>query len=326
MTFRLLILALAFTLTGCLPEEDPWPLPEAPEEAYAEVALGEDYTRQVYFDLATGTATSRSIERWDLALSTSAEQPGIRLNGAKFVKAAPAGADFTATMTPEDYTYAADHPGGHPDSAAVRWQSLPSPVYLVDRGQLYYDGPERFFKLQVLAADDSGYTLRIGAPDDAEGQELTIPLDSTYSRMYWHRENGLLDEHAPPKDQWHLLISRYFHIYDSLPEGDPFRTYSVNGVLNHRAAGVRSLQVDTAEIPYAQAPDIDWRERQFPPAADVIGFDWKRYDFDEGYLMRGDRYYIVSTAEGAIYRLRLTDFLNAEGVKGHPAFTYQRIF
>ena len=49
----------------------------------------------------------------------------------------------------------------------------------------------------------------------------------------------------------------------------------------------------------------------------VIGYDWKIYDFDTGfYTIDPSATYILSDTEGYFYKLRFIDFYNENGEKG----------
>ena len=54
---------------------------------------------------------------------------------------------------------------------------------------------------------------------------------------------------------------------------------------------------------------------------DVIGYDWKEYDFDTGiYAIFPDHVFIVQDVEGYFYKLHFTDWYNAAGQRGNPRF------
>ncbi len=324
--YHFLFAFVLLSLTGCLPEEEPWDLPEAPEESFAEVAMGRDYDAQIYFDLATGEQTVVDVSTWDLAFVNDLSQPQIWMNGAKVMQAAQVDSDMKATIDPESVDVLPDIGHLDPDSGIINLSGLPSPVYLVDRGKIYHDDdPQRYFKLQVIAVSDAGYEIELALPEERSGTTVLIPLPDNNTATYWHFENGVVDA-APP--EWDLLFTRYMHSYDTLPEGDPFKYYSVTGALTHRWQGVQALEVVDEQfdaIPYAEAEHHDWLSEQWDMEANNIGFDWKRFDFDLGFVMRDDRYYIIRTEENALYKLKFTGFLNDQGVKGHPSFLCKRI-
>ena len=291
--------------------------------------MGEDYEQQIYFSLRTGEQVTRETEIYDLAFTNAPHAPGVWLNSAKLMRAAPTDASFEQSIDPKDFSTVPDNANWNPDTAAViQVQSLPSKVYLIERGPLFYAPDQSYFKLQVMAITDDAYTIRVAPPDAGTGETLTIPRnDSQYSCTYWHLDNGLTDV-APPDANWDLLFTRYYHTYDSLPDGDPFKYYGVTGALSNtwKNVQVKAISGEQAETkPYANADSLDWSAANWSPHANTIGFDWKIYDFEAGFIVRTDVYYLIRLAEGSIYKLKFTGFLNEAGVKGHPAFLYKRI-
>ena len=59
---------------------------------------------------------------------------------------------------------------------------------------------------------------------------------------------------------------------------------------------------------------------------DVIGFDWKKYDFTTGnYQADLKKCYLIRTQDNEYWKMRFVDFYNTNGVKGSPAFEFERI-
>ena len=66
--------------------------------------------------------------------------------------------------------------------------------------------------------------------------------------------------------------------------------------------------------------DLEMNER-----IDNPGYDWKTYNFDEGYYKVDlDRSYIFLTKEG-YYKLRFVDYIDDNGDRGAPKFEYQKL-
>ena len=60
--------------------------------------------------------------------------------------------------------------------------------------------------------------------------------------------------------------------------------------------------------------------------SDVIGYDWKYYDFDDGvYTIEPDHNYVIRDRDGFIYKLRYIDFYSDLGEKGYPTFEFVRL-
>ena len=64
----------------------------------------------------------------------------------------------------------------------------------------------------------------------------------------------------------------------------------------------------------------------FSNMADIIGFDWKYYDFgDNQYYIRPDLFFLLKDEKGFYYKVRMIDFYSQQGVKGTITLEYQRI-
>jgi hypothetical protein len=65
---------------------------------------------------------------------------------------------------------------------------------------------------------------------------------------------------------------------------------------------------------------------EFTTRADVIGYEWKDYNFDMGvYTIVPDMNYVIRDRDGYFYKLRFVDFYSDEGVKGFPTFEFVRL-
>src|SRR5690606_16212037 len=59
---------------------------------------------------------------------------------------------------------------------------------------------------------------------------------------------------------------------------------------------------------------------------DIIGFDWKKYNFTTGnYEADLKKCYIVRTQQNEYWKIHFIDFYNINGVKGSPSFEFERI-
>lgn len=63
----------------------------------------------------------------------------------------------------------------------------------------------------------------------------------------------------------------------------------------------------------------------FYKEAAIIGFDWKLYDFNLGYIIYENKYYALKDPAGFYYKIRFLDFYDSLGNKGACLFEYQRL-
>jgi hypothetical protein len=70
----------------------------------------------------------------------------------------------------------------------------------------------------------------------------------------------------------------------------------------------------------------DIADLEFSTRADLIGYDWKYYNFDAGvYTIVEDMHYVIKDRDAYFYKLRFVDFYSDEGVKGYPTFEFVRL-
>lgn len=122
----------------------------------------------------------------------------------------------------------------------------------------------------------------------------------------------------PPKTDWDIVFTRYRYIYYSLNNFP----YLVSGVLsNPYNTWVSPDSVNNFTAINAPAPPNTYTNKR-----DVIGFDWKNYNFDNGrYEVRKEKNYIIRTQENAEWKLHFLDFYSTTGMKGSPMFEFERI-
>ncbi|HEX2900812.1 MAG TPA: HmuY family protein, partial [Bacteroidia bacterium] len=119
----------------------------------------------------------------------------------------------------------------------------------------------------------------------------------------------------PPKADWDLCFSQYLEV---LPEA-----YLVTGVLlnRHQTAAVMDSTLPFSAIDIGIASDM-----QLSNSLNVIGYAWKFYHFNSAtYQVLPQMTYIIRDSEGHLYKLHFVDFYDAQGVKGSPAWEYQRL-
>jgi hypothetical protein len=335
---RLLWMLLSFFLLSCEKQDEAIVLPEPGDVLQLSAAMGSNYDEQVYVDLSTGAISAIPYRRFDLMFETDPNGKFIFLNSAKYMFAGRAVQQdfFTADTTGITWKVDAEHLQG--DSTAIgNWwvgangTAYASDVFVIDRGRVEHSGADRFRKFQVLSAGQNMYEIRYAALDNSGLSVFTVPKDTLYSLMYFSFDNnGALVQQAPPKDQWDFVFTKYTHTYFDQPLSSPFRYYPVTGVLLNKWQPVKGQvfkKDSTANyIPFEQMASPGVVNYPLSENADVIGFDWKYYDFaNSSYFMRPDLYFICLDREGFYYKLRMLDFYDGSGTKGTITLQYQRL-
>ncbi|MEZ5072044.1 MAG: HmuY family protein [Bacteroidales bacterium] len=321
--------AILFGLHACFEEDTRVPPHEAGDVETAQVALGLDYSRQVYFDLGSGSeAGSNSTESWDLGFESNSGGWVIRLNTARFMMAGNAGdTTFSLTPLPENLDMVFDVSGGDPDSTALAgWfeteQDVPrskKEVYLLHLGTGEQFRDMGYKKIQLDREGDD-YVLRYAEPDGSREERIRIQRTEERAWVYFSFEGGIVDE-IPDAGDYTLLFTRYSTMLKT-DEGEDYPYPVVGALLNpHNVAAYRETERDFSDIVLADTLGL-----VFDARADLIGYDWKTFDFDNStYAIRPGWSFVIRDRDGFFYKLRFIDFYSDEGAKGYPKFEYVRL-
>ncbi|MEA3462734.1 MAG: HmuY family protein [Bacteroidota bacterium] len=323
------IFLLLLSLQSCFKEEDMIPPHEQGDLEEGQAGLGSLYENQVYFDLSENEeASSSSINDWDLSFESSTGGWIIRLNSAQFMLAGNSmDTLFSEELTMDDLEMKFDKSDGNPDSTAMaEWFEISDDstwsnryVYLVDRGSDVNANPlgQKKIQLDMLGED---FLLRYANPDNSGDTSVRIPRDPAMDQVYFSFDEGMVDI-APLPDQWSLLFTRYTTMLVT-DEGEDYPYLVVGVLLNpNGVAAARDSIHDFMEMDRDDVINLEFTTR-----ADVIGYDWKYYNFDAGvYTIVPDMNFVIRDRNGYFYKFRFVDFYNDEGVKGFPTFEFARL-
>lgn len=313
----LLIACLIPILGSCFKKEIPVDKPTSGAET-SQVVIGADYANQIYYDLETNSIIRKNNrEVWDLAFEAGENGFHVLLNESKVMAAAISSqTDITVLTSDNGLSYTWDFHTGNLDSTALKdWQS--GKVYAIDLGTGLTGLNLGKAKLKVLSVNESEYQIQFAALASTSFQTYTIPKSATAGFTYFSMANGgAVIDLEPNKETWDLLFTNYCHVFD---EHTP---YSVVGILSNRYG----VKVQEVTIPFAALKHSDIVEANFEDRINVIGYDWKTYDFDNGnYIISSNRVFVVKTINGRYFKMRFIDFYDDNGVKGAPKFELQEL-
>lgn len=322
-------LLTALLLVSCQKEDIPVSLPPKGEAEFGNVEMGEDYKDQIFFDFESGRVVHVSeINSWHLAFDAAIDGYHVFLNGGADVMIYNTGqTDFskvTSAPAPTAKEWMFDRPSGLADSTAVGdWRSngylSKNEIFIVKLNATY--NPNNLKKIRIVSVSSSEYVIEYADLNESYARIITIPKDDNYNYSYFSFDNdGYVLQPDPPKNSWDIVFTRYRFIYYDL---DNF-PYMVNGVLLNpyktKAAKDSTNSFDALE---GQAIiDLSYSNHR-----DVIGFDWKVYNFTtERYEIAKQYTYVINNRNGQYWKLRFLDFYNKQGIKGSPSFEFQREF
>lgn len=312
------ILMLLPWLGACIKEEIPVRKPVSEAGTY-QVSIGSNYANQLYYDLETNTVIRQNNrEDWDLAFEAGTDGFHVLLNESRIMAAAKSlETDMTSLTSDAGLNYTWDWHTGNLDSTAIGDWRVDGKVYAIDLGSGLSGQNLGKKKLKVLSVSPTEYQIQFADLNASEFQTFTIPKSPTAGFTYFTMSgSGALIDIEPDKTEWDLLFTSYCHIFDD------HTPYSVVGILSNRF-GVRVQEV---AIPFEQLSFDQVDTTVFPTRVDVIGYDWKTYDFDNGqYLVDANRTFVVKTHDHRYFKIRLLDFYDTAGAKGAPKFEVQEL-
>lgn len=303
---------------SCRKPEKPWKLPEGGTGRLIEAHTGPEYDTVAFISLELGAVHKRLRTAWDLLLKPQGSSYEIWLNAAMYAFAAEV--DETTwhnlSIPSRDLPWRCDLA----DTAALIPIQAGEVRYFIldrDRGEVFYrTAAQRYRKVKVQWQNQNI-------------QILSVPL-SGGDTLRWQFRTGatyyLSMEKAGDSvsiaPSWHpeLILTRYVHPFYDQPE--EFRWYPVLGAL--LGDGVEAAVVRTIEIPYEEMDFGKISGLAFTRQRDVMGYDWKRYDFNTGtYTVDLSRYFVIRTSPVTYYKLRFIDFYDEQGRKGNVKVEYE---
>ena len=332
---NLLYISLILIFASCEKEDVPVKLPPPGSMQTMVANMGTYYDNQVYFDFETGAQKVVPYRAYDLAFEASPDGFRVYLNTGKYMFLVNSGAtDMTvADTTGNEWKTETDNL--YDDSTAFgTWidgaMQSKNEVYVIDRGRTEHFGIARWRKMQLLWVTDTEYRIRYSMYNNTQVTEFTIPKNPAYSLMYFSFENGgSMVDVAPEKNNWDLVFTKYTHTYLSEPITSPYRYYIVSGaLLNRWSDNLNAIAKQDSTPGYMPFEDItasDMGTFNFTNNAGQIGFEWKEYDFNLGYFVYTDRFYMLKDHSGYYYKIRFIDFYDDQGNKGAATFEYQRL-
>ena len=335
----LILFALLVLASSCQKDDESVVLPSPGPVKQLFAPMGINYDDQVYVSLSQGKITLAPYRNYDLMFESSVQGMHVYLNSGKLMFASQTnnGDFFLADSTNSNWRV--DASNYMDDSTAIGewWVNAVtntngySHVFIIDRGRIDHTGANRFRKLQFLSADDTHYEIRYSNLDNSGVTVMSIPKNPNYGLVYFSfNNNGTLVNQAPPSSEWDFVFTKYTHVYYDEPLSSPYRYYPVAGALLNRwkdmSGSVIKKDSIPAYLPFGDCAYSNVDSFPFSNMADIIGFDWKYYDFGNNqYYIRPDLFFLLKDEKGFFYKVRMVDFYNQQGVKGTVTLEYQRI-
>jgi len=294
-------------------------------QSFVQISNGSGYADQAYFRLSDDAVTPVANESWGLAFSTiGLSDAGISVNESTtsvFGQSVPElelylteATDFsatidTATLGPRLFNDESSWENGALNGAAapgdpfdLGWGAYNPVNHSLTGSRIFAirlrDGSFRKFMIESMAG--GVYTLRYANLDGSDEQTVQIAKDDFPDAplALFSFETG---KTLSSTGAWDLFFGRYYTKLED-DEGN-LLDYPVTGVLS--APGVEvaeAVNVDPTSVEYEAYVD------SFNTRLDIIGYDWKSFDFAGGWIIANDVAYFVKTPDGRIWKLHFIDF------------------
>lgn len=314
-----LLSVICVILSSCIKEELAVPAPPPVDAIEGKVCLSPTYREQVYFDIGTNAVVSSNHkEDWDLGFSSDPSDSFLVLNNARLMRAAVTSYqqfDQIIDTLALAGQFKVDVSSGDKDSLAIDVSTSIGRVIVLDMGYNHIGLHLGMYKLKVDNIDPLHYFIRY-APLQYNGPATsTLVVDRDPSKTMVHASviNDQQVSVEPDAGSFDLLFTQYTVYF-----ADPGLEYIVTGVLSARDA-VRVSEFENVEFDSVQL--VDTLMNPMSSNLDVIGYDWKDYDFDLSlFITDPTRVFIVQDAARDFYKMRFVDFYSSTGQKGCPRF------
>lgn len=313
-----LLLILGSFVASCHKEEIAIPKHDSGDAIEVQIAMGDDYRTQLYYDLGQNAVINSNYkEDWDLAFESSSAGTHIILNTSRGMAIHRGSGAFGDITSEVGLTWNWDARSGNLDSTAIGDWQTDAGLYVIDMGYNHLGTHLGYKKMHITGMTATNYTIEFGGLSDATAQSISISKNTNNLFTYFKFGTGEVDI-APPNETWDLLFTQYTHVFY-----DPFEAYVVSGVLLNRynTSASRITNKTFAEITFEDVNALSYSND-----LDYIGYDWKVYDFTDAiYTVDPTITYIVKTSEGIYYKFHFIDFYNNVGEKGHPKLEVQQL-
>lgn len=313
----ILSLLLLLTLVQCDRAEIPVE-PRPPGDAIiGQVDMRSDYLNQIWFNLSDNQVIRVNAKTdWDLSFDMGSTEKLIFLNSSKLMFAARTEEDdIMNVMDTMGLDFNWDVSSGNTDSLAIMDWTGQDNIWVIDRGYDERGRHQGISKVTFNLNSDDDIDIKWADLNGTTWNTTTVVHQEGVRRSSFSLGTGRQVDIEPLAKDWDIVFTQYTFIFDQIEEITP---YLVTGVFGNtdRIEVMRVYDLSFDEI---NRENID--ENRFSRDQDIIGYDWKFYDFDAGsYIIEPNRNYVVRTTEGILYKLRFLDFYNDAGEKGSPQF------
>ena len=291
------------TLVSCFPKEEKV---EPSPRIYQSVSVdaGSSKNDVVFYSLDEGRIVAKTSPMdWDLYI----DQEVIRINYFRSMSVALTtdAWDNIKDTTGLSFSYLTDQLS----DSLTQWELSENQIYVVNMGLDNDYNPMGFMVLKVQRMSDR-IVLKY---KDLDGEDEWMN-EITEDQFYYHLRNET-KVNLPNDKEYDLALGKYT---DYITVDDVSQDYTIYGAI----LGNASAYLLNDEFENTDANDFE--VSMLSSRQDIIGWNWKRFNLDKNaYEILPNMTYMISTNSNYPCKLRFVDYLNDQGISGHPTFEYE---
>ena len=298
-----ILLLFLITLVSCFPKEEKV---EPSPRIYQSVSIdaGSSKNDVVFYSLDEGRIVAKTSPMdWDLYI----DQEVIRINYFRSMSVALTtdAWDNIKDTAGLSFSYLTDQLS----DSLTQWELSENQIYVVNMGLDNDYNPMGFMVLKVQRMSDR-IVLKY---KDLDGENECINK-ITEDQFYYHLRNET-KVNLPNDKEYDLALGKYT---DYITVDDVSQDYTIYGAI----LGNASAYLLNDEFENTDANDFE--VSMLSSRQDIIGWNWKRFNLDKNaYEILPNMTYMISTNSNYPCKLRFVDYLNDQGISGHPTFEYE---
>ena len=298
-----ILLFFIITIVSCFPKEEKV---EPSPRIYQSVSVDAGPTKNdvlfYYLDAGRIVAKASPME-WDLYIDNEV----IRINYFRSMSVAKTNKNWEEINDTSglSFSFLTDQIS----DTLSQWELSDNQIYVLNMGLDNEYEPLGFMVFQASITSD-GVILKYRDLDGTNEWTNQISED----HFYYHLKNEQ-PLNLPNDKEYDIALGKYT---DYITVDNISQDYTIYGAI----VGNASAYLLDDDFETIDANDFD--VNQLSNRKDIIGWDWKRFNLEKNaYEILPKMTYMISTNSDYLCKLRFVDYLNDQGISGHPTFEYE---